>query len=93
MHGPIWRLRQNDLEWRVIEDEIVLVDLASSEYMALNGSAALLWKALAEGSSEMDLARLLSETFDVPEEVAREDVALFIAALRSKRLISELSDA
>ena len=57
--------------------------------MSLNESGAFLWGLLTEGAEENDLvARMLAE-YDVDEPTARKDVALFLAQLREKDLVTE----
>lgn len=73
------RIRSDDLTWQEVDEEIVVLDLASSTYLALNGSGALLWKRLVTGASSAELADLLVTEFDIPVRVARDDVDGFIS--------------
>ncbi len=41
------RLRTDDLEWREIDSDIVVLDGRDATYLTLNGSGALLWRMLA----------------------------------------------
>jgi hypothetical protein len=83
------RLRSDDLEWREVGGEIVILDLKSSNYLALNDTGALLWKLLAGGASEEELRNALTAEFDVDEATSVGDVAEFLTALRSKGLLDE----
>lgn len=55
----------------------------------LNETGALLWKTLADGAEEKDLVAALLAEYDVPEDVAKSDVADFITKMREANLIDE----
>jgi Coenzyme PQQ synthesis protein D (PqqD) len=77
------------VSWTPTDDgQIVVLDLASSKYLALNGTAALLWQQLSDGSDEDTLVRSLLESCDgVEESQARTDVEEFVTQLRSRGLL------
>jgi hypothetical protein len=77
------RLRQQGLIWRRAGDELVVLDLDRSEYLAANTTAAVVWEGLAAGASSEQLVALLCECFAVEPAVARGDV---------ERLLGELAD-
>ncbi len=55
----------------------------------LNETGALLWKTLTDGAEEKDLVAALLAEYDVPEDVAKKDVADFIIKMREANLIDE----
>jgi hypothetical protein len=65
------------------------LDVARREYFSVNGSGALLWQRLAEGTSDVLLARELCRTYGLSEATAEADVADFLAVLRERRLLAE----
>ncbi|RLV47492.1 PqqD family protein [Nocardioides mangrovicus] len=73
------KARSEDLSWREVDEEIVILDLASSQYFSLNGTGAVLWKVLADGADEDGLVAALTSAYDVDEAQARADVAAFVA--------------
>lgn len=81
------RLRTDDLVWQSIEDEIVALDLRSSNYFRLNGSGATLWTKLAEGSSLEEMVETLLREFSVESDQAKADVDAFIVRLETLDLI------
>lgn len=84
------RLRTEGVEWRDVGGEIVILDMNASQYLALNGTGARLWKALEAGTpSEVELVSLLRRSFEVDEERAKIDVRTFIAQLREAQLLEE----
>lgn len=81
------RLRVDDLSWRLIENEIVAVDIASSTYLSANPSGALLWQMLADGTTRRDLIDSLVERFGIAVELAEADADAFVANLESRGLL------
>lgn len=81
------RLRANDLTWQRIDDEIIVLDLRGSSYLKLNGSGALLWEALAEGTGPPELVGVLVERYDLEERDAARDVEAFLADLQAEGLL------
>ena len=83
------RLRQGSLDWRAIDDEIVMLDGEQSQYLATNASGTLLWKTLQEGATRAQLVELLVSRYAIAEEQARSDTDVFLAELRARELITE----
>jgi hypothetical protein len=82
------RLRDDALEWREIEDEVIAVDVRTSTYLGTNGSGTVLWRALAEGATRGELVAALEESFGIPRTRAEEDVDRFVEHLREQELLA-----
>lgn len=89
MAAELLRLRTQHLEWLEADDEIVALDLDSSNYLATNPSGALLWDALARGATREELVSKLVKTFGIDPEVASADVDAFVAQLSDGGLLEE----
>lgn len=63
---------------KVIEDKIMLLDPVAGEMRILNQTAGLIWKKLRQDLTPLEIAKHLSQAFDVPEEKAYRDVLKFI---------------
>lgn len=83
------RLRETGLTWQIVGDEVVVLDLDGSVYLKLNGSARLLWEALAMPTDEDSLAAILVDRFGIDESTARRDVLAFVDELRRRELVEE----
>ena len=83
-----FKLRDDALHWRQIEDEVVAVDRKSAAYLGANPAGALLWGALAEGATKDDLAALLVQHFSIDESQASADVDAFLAQLDEAGLLA-----
>ncbi len=68
---------------------MVILDLASSSYFALNPTGTLLWPALSEGASHGELVELLRDHFDLSLESATSDVDAFVDSLREHGLLED----
>lgn len=81
------RLLQEAIEWRAIDDEIVALDRAAGEYIAVNGSGAALWPLLVAGTSRDALAGALAERYDIEPAAAERDADRFVEALAARGLV------
>ncbi len=80
------KLRDGAVSWREVEGDIVLLDERTWKYVHLNGTASLLFRALAEGEpSEDDLVATITGAYpEVDASQAANDVAGFLSALRGR---------
>jgi len=83
------RLRQEGLNWREIDGEVVVLDVEQSHYLNLNPTGSVLWLMLAEGATERQLIERLLQEFDVDEPTARDDVLAFLADCRENDLLTD----
>ena len=83
-----FKLRDDALHWRQIEDEVVAVDMNTAAYLGANPAGALLWGALAEGATKDELERLLVQQFSIDESQAAADVDAFLAQLDEAGLLA-----
>lgn len=81
------RIDPTATEWRFIEGEILGLDLNTEEYFSIKGSGVPLWRQMADGASEQELASLLIDRYGLPLDRAAEDVRAFLTSLRARGLI------
>lgn len=72
-------LRQVADTWVIVPVGQAMLDF--NGMLTLNESGAFLWNALEKGVDQEALVRTLTTEYDVPENVAREDIAEFLAKL------------
>lgn len=82
------RLRTDDLEWREIDTDIVILDGRDATYLTLNGSGALLWRRLADTATRDQLVDALLATYEVDHATAVADTDAFLAALSEQGLLA-----
>ena len=85
------KLREDALEWREVDGQVIALDLRASEYLALNATGTAVWAALANGAERRALVERLVERFDVDEASATRDLDAFLASLRERELLEEVS--
>ncbi len=92
MHEPdmatSYRLRVDDLVWRKVEHELIVLDLSGSKYLSLNDTGSYLWERLTVGAAEGELVDSVVAEFAVEREVATVDVSLFLRSLEVRGLLA-----
>ena len=84
--NPCYRVRKA-VRFRIVDREAVVVRQDSGEVMVLNEVGARVLVLLAEGLSPDEIARRISEEFEVTPEQADEDVKLYLNELMEAGLI------
>jgi hypothetical protein len=67
--------------------EGVLVDLNTRQYFQINESACLIWRGLVKGTPVPDIARELTELYDVTLDHAQSSVEAAVARFSAHRLL------
>ena len=83
------QLRQGNLTWQVVGEDVVVLDLEGSVYLKVNGSGRVLWEALTQPCTESALVARLVDRYGINEAHASTDVETFLADLRSRDLLAE----
>jgi hypothetical protein len=83
------RLRSEQVAWREVEGEIVALDVGRSLYLSANRTGALLWPALAAGTTRDELVATLTAAFELDAATAGADVDAFVDALRREELLEQ----
>ena len=86
-----FRLRADDVVWREVDGEIIVLEMQSGVYLNLNGSAKVLWAALNEPVSVERLVALLVDTFGISEQQAGADSRAFLADLSDRSLVEKIA--
>jgi hypothetical protein len=83
------KVRSEDVMWREVAGEVVILDLKTSTYLSTNATGTCLWKLLQEDCTLKDLQASVVETYGVDIETATKDVQAFLEMLRSNELLVE----
>lgn len=81
------RLRLDRLHWIEADGEVVALDESARVYLGANPTGAVLWQALAGGTTRAELVRVLLDEYDVDEATAGADVDRFLADLDERGLL------
>lgn len=83
------KLRDDAIEWRMVEGEVVALDLRDSTYLSINPSGAVLWPLLVGGADRPALVERLFDHYGLDEDTASRDVDAFLAGLAERDLLLE----
>ncbi len=78
---------------KLIDDEVIIINVITGHYYSLEGTASFVWRRLSQAASVDEIARDLSERYDVGEAQAQADLEQLVADLREHRLVVPLPPA
>ena len=73
---------------RLVDDETVLLDLASGMYFGLDGVGKRIWESISEGNSLSETAIRIASEYEVDEAQALADVIEFTRDLVERGLLA-----
>ncbi len=82
------RVRREDLHWRAIDGEVVILDARTQRYLALNRSGGELWARLVDGATREELVGVLVAAYGLDAARAGGDVDALIAELAARSLVA-----
>jgi uncharacterized membrane protein YheB (UPF0754 family) len=77
----------DEVIFRVLGDEAVILNLATSRYFGLNSVGTRLWQLIAEHGSEEKVIQAFLAEYEVEEKQLRQDLDDLIQQLRQKGLV------
>jgi hypothetical protein len=86
--NAVLHLKDTDIVWRSVEDEIVILHRGDWEYLTVNEAGALLWTKLADGATHTELVSMLTSEYDIDEDRAAGDVDAFLSLLSERDLLA-----
>jgi hypothetical protein len=81
-------LRTDDLYWREVDDEIVILEGRASTYMSVKNSGVLLWRLLARGATRDELISALVAAYGIDPGSAAADADRFADQMRAAGLLA-----
>lgn len=81
------RARSEDVMWREVDGQAIILDLRSSCYLRTNDTGARLWGQLQEDREIGELTSILVSESGIDELQARQDIEQFITELRENGLL------
>jgi hypothetical protein len=85
--GPGLRPSQ-DVVFRHLEDEAVLVHLGTNRIYSLNPTGARFWELLADGRDRSEIKEQLLGAFDVSEGQLEEEIEALLSSLIAEGLVT-----
>jgi len=77
----------DDVIWRDLSDEVVILNLATGVYFGLDGAGEQMWHQLVEQPSLEKALESLNKQFDVEPDQLRRDVEDLLNQLAEKGLV------
>jgi hypothetical protein len=84
---PMLKLRGAGVAWKEVDGEVVALDEREALYLAANPAGAILWRALAGGTTHGALVNGLVTEYGIDADRAGADVDAFLADLRERGLL------
>ena len=81
------KIRDEDLSWRQVGDELIVLDLRSNSYLSINESGTALWQMLVDGTTVRGMTARLASDFGLDQDRATTDVEAFVAMLAERGLL------
>ncbi len=84
-----FRCNDADVEARMLDGELMMVNLATGVYFSVDGVGAAAWQRLVAGHRPADIAAGFADRWGVARERALAELAPFVAALLERGLLLE----
>jgi hypothetical protein len=76
-----------DIASRKVANEVVLLNVKTSEYYSMNPTAVLIWELISKSKGLEEIVKAVAADFDADEARIRKDVLELIKKLESEKLI------
>jgi hypothetical protein len=80
--------RAGDVTTAEVDDELVMMRLASDAYFGLDDIGTRIWQLLEQPATAADLCRRLQGEYDVAPEQCERDVLRFLHDLHARGLVN-----
>lgn len=80
-----------DILWKIVDDEVVIVNMKKEKYSYLNATGTEVWKLINDGIIINDMCAILSAKYDSPGDTMRKDIQAIIKELLKTGLIKEIA--
>ena len=77
----------DEVTWRDVNGELVVLKLTSGEYYTFNTIGRLTWMSLSEGKSVAETIDAIASEYEVSPEQAESDVHSFVDGLLTNDLL------
>lgn len=85
-------VKNEDIAWRKIDDDAILIDMDEEEVTHFNEVAAQIWAALDGKTSVTEIIEQIHSLFEVEKDKAKNDVFAFLNKLLQKEMVTIKQD-
>ncbi len=79
--------RKKEVFSSYLDDKSVILNASQNSYFSVEGVGEELWRLICEGADYPALVEWVRENYEVPQEIAEQDVSEFLTQLKSEGLI------
>ena len=79
-----------NITWRETSDEIVVLNLQTSEYYSANSVGSEIWEFITKNSSKKELIDFLTQEYEITPSIAKKDINDFLKNLLTLKLIRKI---
>lgn len=79
--------KNEDIAWRKIDDDAILIDIDEEEVTHFNEVGAQIWTALDGEKSVTEIIEHIYNQFEVDQEQAKKDVFAFLNNLLQREMV------
>jgi hypothetical protein len=80
-------IKKNNIAYRIIDEEAVIVNLKKSTFHTLNPVATFIWEQIDGKTTLSDIANRLSQEFEIDRETSENDCKDFINDLLDNDIV------
>ncbi len=79
--------KSDEIIWRVVDDEALILNTSNGYYFSMNGTATEAWCLLNQGKSIDEVAQKIAATYEIDLKSARADVDALLAELKKEQIV------
>lgn len=81
-------IRNSEITWRMLDDEVFIIDQAGEEIIALNKTASYIWEMAGENIAISEILKRICHRFDIDKKTALADINDLINEMLKKQIIT-----
>lgn len=81
--------KTDDIIWRVVDDEALILNTSNGYYFSMNGTATEAWCLLNEGKSIDEVAQTIAERYEIDMQSAKADVESLLQELKNEHIVEQ----
>ena len=81
-----YKVNSENISFRVVGDEVLILNLDNGSTFSLNLSGTHIWKALDKGYPLSEILTMLAELYNFPKEELKKDMFKLVKSLLKEQL-------
>jgi len=83
-------VRNNDVSWKILEENCILLHLASGYYYTLNKVGKFLWESLAPEKTLAEICESVTGHYDIDLQTVQNDIEEIVEDLLREGLVEKI---